>query len=227
MPHGARVGLYYAPQEDDPLFAASESWLGRNPVSGAAAAQPDLPGIAGVTADPGLYGFHATLKPPFGFKTGVSWFDVVATVRAVARWIAPFDLPPLAVTDLRGFLALTETIPCAALQGLADACVAGLDDCREPASADALARRRRARLTDQQDTMLERWGYPYVFETWTFHMTLTQRLGEAEKGFWFDAAKRHFAAAVAVPRRVTDICLFTQPGPGVPFVIAERIALRG
>jgi hypothetical protein len=26
---------------------------------------------------------------------------------------------------------------------------------------------------------------------------------------------------------VTSICLFTQPGPGEPFMLAERVPLRG
>ena len=223
----ARVGLYYAPLPDDPLFAASCAWLGRDPVSGAPVGQPDLPDIARITADPRLYGFHATLKPPFRFRDGVDWFGFVAAVRDMARGIAPFDLPALAVTDLRGFLALTETTPSPALQALADACVAEVDAFRAPPSEAELARRRRSPLTETQDRMLTRWGYPYVFETWFFHMTLTERLTPEAQAFWLPAATRFFAEAIAAPRRVSDICLFTQSAPGAPFVIAERIALRG
>jgi hypothetical protein len=58
-------------------------------------------------------------------------------------------------------------------------------------------------------------------------MTLTRRLTAAEHAVWHPAADRFFAAALAAPRRVTDVCLFTQIGPGAPFVIAERVALRG
>ena len=57
----ARVGLYYAPLPDDPLFAASCAWLGRDPFLGCPVAQPALPGIEEVTADARGYGFHATL----------------------------------------------------------------------------------------------------------------------------------------------------------------------
>jgi hypothetical protein len=75
--------------------------------------------------------------------------------------------------------------------------------------------------------MLLRWGYPYVFESWFFHMTLTRRLNEAEKARIKPAAEAFFAASVAMPRQVTDICLFTQAAPDADFVIAERLALRG
>lgn len=75
--------------------------------------------------------------------------------------------------------------------------------------------------------MLRRWGYPYVFETWFFHMTLTRRLTGVEKAIYQPAAEQYFARAIAVPRRVSDICLCVQPTPGEAFVIAERLKLRG
>ena len=75
--------------------------------------------------------------------------------------------------------------------------------------------------------MLVRWGYPYVFGSWFFHMTLTRRLSEAEKQVWLPAAEAHFARALSTPRRVADLCLFVQPASGADFVIAERIPLRG
>jgi putative phosphonate metabolism protein len=223
----ARVAAYYAPCVDDPLFAAGATWLGRDPESGAPAPQPDLPGISDVTAEPRLYGFHATLKPPMRLAPGRQWFDVLTLVRDVAARVAPFALPPLAVMDVFGFLALRETFLSPPLQALADACVERLDPLRAPSSAEELARRRRAPLTDEQDAMLVRWGYPYVFGAWFFHMTLTRRLNAAEKAVWMPAAEAHFARAVSVPRRVTGISLFTQAEPGAPFVVAEWIPLAG
>ncbi len=223
----ARVAVYYAPLPDDPLTRASAIWLGRDPVTNAPLAQPDLPDIGGITADPRGYGFHATLKPPMRLRSGRTWNELCAAARLLARGIAPFALPALAVSDVHGFLALRETVPCAPLQALADACVARLDDFRAPPSEAELARRRRSALTGEQDAMLERWGYPYVFDTWFFHMTLTRRLSAGEKAVYMPAAERHFAACLALPRRVTDICLYIQTSPGAPFVIAERLPLRG
>jgi putative phosphonate metabolism protein len=222
-----RVAVYYAPQPDDPLFAESTTWLGRDPESGAAAPQPDIPAIAEVTAEPRVYGFHATLKPPMRLQDHGQWPVVVKAATEIASSIAPFELPRLAVSDVHGFLALRETSFCAPLQALADACVARMDHLRAPLTDDEIARRRRARLTQQQDEMLLRWGYPYVFETWFFHMTVTRRLTAAEKQIFMPAAEAHFACAIEVPRSVVDICLFVQPAPGEPFVIEERLPLRG
>ncbi|HEY3849103.1 MAG TPA: DUF1045 domain-containing protein [Acetobacteraceae bacterium] len=227
MGPGSRVALYYAPLPDDPLFAEAAAWLGRDPENNAPRPQPDLPDIAAITAEPRLYGFHATLKPPMRLANGQQWFEVLQAATELATRTAQFALPALAVSDVFGFLALLDTTPCPALQALADACVAHLDLLRAPPSDAELARRRRADLTPQQDAMLVRWGYPYVFETWFFHMTLTRRLTAQEKALYQPAAEQYFARAIALPRQVRDICLFVQPAPGEPFVIAERLKLRG
>jgi hypothetical protein len=160
-------------------------------------------------------------------KSGCRWHDVLSAARSLAGSTAPFDLPPLSVQDLFGFLALRETAPSAPLQALADACVERLDCFRASPSDAELARRRRANLTPRQDAMLVRWGYPYVFDAWFFHLTLTRRLSAAEKQVFRPAAEDWFARAIATPRRVGDICLFVQPAPGAPFVIRQRLTLRG
>lgn len=223
----ARVAAYYAPEADDPLAEAAATWLGRDAETGAPVPQPDLPGIAEVTADARLYGFHATLKPPMRLADGVTWADMLGATRRIADTIAPFPLPALAPQALHGFVALRETLPSQALQGLADACVAGLDTLRAPPGEAELARRRRKPLSPLQDAMVTRWGYPYVFQTWFFHMTLTRRLDEAQRAFWIEAAAAHFADALRTPRMVRAITLFTQAEPGLPFRIGERVTLRG
>jgi hypothetical protein len=215
----ARVALYYAPASDDPLWARGADWLGRAP--------PALPDIDALTAEPRLYGFHATLKPPMALREGVSWDEVLRVTRAIAAGIPAFDLPRLAVAELHGFLALRETEPSPSLQALADACVAGADRLRAPPGEAELAKRRRGNLSPAQEANLLRWGYPYVFATWFFHMTLTRRLSAAEQAQVRPAAKAWFAPALGRRRRVTDICLFVQHGAGLPFVPAERVALAG
>ena len=223
----ARFAIYYAPTPDDPLYASSTNWLGRDPETNAPAAQPNLPEIAEITSDARTYGFHATLKPPMRLLDGRTWNDFLDAAAKLAATLKPFKLPPLAVMDLHGFLALRETHPSAELQYLADICIERLDAFRKPPLDEELARRRRSSLTAEQDAMLVRWGYPYMFGTWFFHMTLTRRLNPEERAVYRPAAEVHFAEAIRAPRRVTDICLFTQPAPGAPFTIAERLPLLG
>ena len=227
LPEGGRVAVYYTPPPQDPLFPLSTSWLGRDPERGAAVTQPDIPGLHEVTAEPRLYGFHATLKPPMRLRPGVGWDALASAAGDLAGGIAPFALPPMAVADVHGFLALRETEPSPSLQALADLCVAWLDEFRAAPTEAELARRRRAGLSPGQEAMLRRWGYPYVFGTWFFHMTLTRRLNAEEKTRYRPAAELHFAPAQAASRCVSDICLFTQSEPGHPFLLAARLPLRG
>ena len=218
-----RVAVYYAPAPADPLWQAAGAWLGRDPETAAMVPQPAIEGIEAVTAEPRLYGFHATLKPPMRLATSYAAF--MDGVRAMAARLAPFELTPLHVADLRGFLALRETAPCPALQALADACVAGLDAHRAPADAAELARRRKHGLPPAQEAMLAQWGYPHVFETWFFHMTLTRRLSAEERDVFLPAAEGWFSAALRVGRVVDALTVFTQVGPGAPFLVAERVGL--
>ena len=39
-----------------------------------------------------------------------------------------------------------------------------------------MAKRRNRRLNQYQDDMLLKWGYPYVFDAFRFHITLTGQI---------------------------------------------------
>ena len=156
-------------------------------------------------------------------RLATSYEEFRADALALARSLLPFDLPPLAVADLSGFLALRETRPSPELQALADACVAWVDHHRLPPDEAELARRRGKGLSSARDALLVRWGYPGVFQHWRFHMTLTRRLTPAEHEAYRPAAERFFADALAAPRRVSNLCVFTQVTAGAPFLLAERL----
>jgi hypothetical protein len=85
-----------------------------------------------------------------------------------------------------------------------------------------MARRRRHRLTPQQDALLERWGYPYVMEAWRFHMTLTSSLGPVARQPIYSHLTQLFEPYCRDPMRVDSICLFEQPGEDEPFDVLER-----
>ncbi len=222
-----RVALYWAPRMDDPLHALGSRWLGRDAETGATLPKPEVQGfdIAEVTREARLYGLHATLKPPFRIAT--SWAAVRADAMEIAARTRPFALPALRLADPHGFLALLESRPSAELQALCDALVGGLDRHRVPPTPDEIARRRPERMTDRQRANLHRWGYHHVFEDFWFHVTLTRRLSAGERAVVEPVLASHLGEAPAMPRRVTELCLFTQAGPGAPFLIAERLPLLG
>lgn len=220
-----RVALYWAPELDDPLHARASTWLGRDAETGAAIAQPDVPGIVEATADPRLYGFHATLKAPFRIAT--SWEQVGAAAEVLAAETAPFTLPPLLVRNLRGFLALIESEPCPALDAFAGACVRALEPHRAALTTAEITRRRPERLSERQRAHLDRWGYHLVFEDFQFHGTLTGRLPDEQRAVIEPAVTDFLGDLPARPRPVRELCLFTQQTAGAPFLIARRLPLRG
>ena len=223
----ARIALYWAPELDDPLHQLGSAWLGRDAETGATLPQPVVPGLdlAEITAEARGYGLHATLKAPFRFAA--PYAEVRAACMALAARTRAFELPRLAPVDLGGFIALREAVPSVALNAFADACVGELDRFRLPPTAAEYARRRPERLTPRQRDMLDAWGYHYVFEEWMFHVTLSRRVSEAERAALLPAIEAHFAPALARPRFVRALCLFTQAAPGAPFLIAERLPLLG
>ncbi len=223
----ARLALYWAPELDDPLHALGSTWLGRDAETGATLPQPSVAGLdlPALTADARGYGLHATLKPPFRFAA--PYAEVRAAAMDLAARTRPFVLPTLVPSDLHGFIALREAEPCAPLNALADACVAALDRFRLPATPEEMARRRPERMTPRQRELLDRWGYHYVFEEWFFHVTLSRRLDAVERDVLMPAVQAHFAPALTVRRHVRQLCLFSQVGPGAPFLLAERLPLLG
>ena len=80
------------------------------------------------------------------------------------------------VDVIEGFIALVPAVPSVELEALAAACVREFDAFRAPLSEEDRVRRNPAKLTPRQREYLDRWGYPYVFEKFRFHMTLTGRL---------------------------------------------------
>ncbi|MDF0601122.1 DUF1045 domain-containing protein [Psychromarinibacter sp. C21-152] len=175
MSDHVRYAIYYLPPAG-PLARFGAAWLGWDVDRGVAVAQPPVAGIEAFTATPRKYGFHGTLKPPFRLADGC---DVGALHAAVARLAAGRPLVEIAALvpgALGHFLALVPRGEAEGLHALAAACVADLDGFRAPAGAAEMDKRRKAGLTERQEAMLQRWGYPYVFDEFRFHMTLTGRM---------------------------------------------------
>jgi len=172
-----------------------------------------------------VYGFHATLKPPFRLNDSASEPDLFHRLREFALSQRSFEAPFLRLSTLSSFLALTLSEPCPAFQSLAEDCVREFDAFRAPPSEEELARRRQARLTARQLEHVERWGYPYVMDEWRFHMTLSSSLESPLLETIGTHLQDLFAPHCRGPLIVDSICLFEQPGAGEPFHACERFSL--
>ncbi|PWR23328.1 DUF1045 domain-containing protein [Zavarzinia compransoris] len=227
----SRYAVYWAPPAAGALHRLGAHWLGRDPATGATPAQPLLSPItparfADLTADARRYGFHATLKPPIRLVDGAGRDDLLAAVARAAAGFPAFEAPGLKVGRVGGFLALVPEGDMAPWRRLSDHFVRDLDPLRAAAGAAELEKRRAAGLTPAQDANLTAWGYPYLFDEWRFHMTLTCRLTSPERERVEVGALGHFAGVPGKPVAVTEVAVFEQADDG-PFQIISRHALNG
>ncbi len=206
------------------------SWLGRDPESGIEAV-PDLPlwlpreRWRDITRDARHYGFHGTLKPPMVLADGRTVDGLDAALAQFASEISGLPPLPLQVAAIGGFLALLPREPAPALKRLADLAVERFDRFRAPSTPAELARRRQVPLSTRQEEYLSRWGYPYVFDEYRFHMTLTSRLPDAERPRIAAYLADLLAPALEQPVPLT-MALFTQAQAEAPFQLTRRLRLK-
>lgn len=222
----ARYAIYYAPPAGTALWRKASAWLGRDAYTGKDIARIAPPGLEdldldAITADPRGYGFHATLKAPFELAPDRTEDGLLDAVRRGAGALAPFEVP-IAPAALGRFLAFQLQAPSPAMDALHGACVRQLDGFRAPLTEADIARRRKAALTPEQDARMLQWGYPYVFDDFRFHMTLTGSIrDEALRERLLAALQDHFADETG-PHRFDAIAVFRQADRDAPFDIVER-----
>jgi putative phosphonate metabolism protein len=227
---GPRYAIYFAPAPNTALHDLAAAWLGRDCVSGAAIQQPRVPGMAAnrikeVTGAPRRYGFHATLKPPFHLKPGTTAEALLGASRALARGHAPYEVS-LVLRQFSDFFALMQGQSRTETRALAAAAVSDLDQFRALPSESDLERRRKSGLSGAQESLLQRWGYPYVMSEFRFHMTLSQRVTDTGEVEMIRAALRdHFTSVLDRPQVIDAIAVFREDTPGAPFIQVERFPL--
>jgi hypothetical protein len=123
------------------------------------------------------------------------------------------------------FIALTPREACPAVDGLAARCVECFDRYGAPLSAEDLARRSKGELSLPQRRNLERWGYPYVFEEFRFHMTLTGRLAPHDRPRFHEALAEAFGPVADVSHRIEALSLMRQHDPESRFEVIARVKL--
>ena len=208
-----RYAVYYAPR-DGGFSAAAAAWLGWDAATGCAVVQPEVAGIAALTAEPRKYGFHGTLKPPFRLVEGVRLEGLTEALAGLAGRLSPVEMPGLQLAELDGFLALIPDGDTAALLDLAAKVVVALEPLRAPLTKAEIARRRPGSLTRRQRDLLASYGYPYVLEEFQFHLTLSGRMQDPEATALRAAAIRHFDGLLPQPFRMEDLCLFGEDQDG-------------
>ena len=219
-----RYAIYFTPRDADPLARAAATWLGRSPFGGRAtpaAARGGLTAeeIAYHTASARRYGFHATLKAPFALAEGESEATLGIALDQFAAASAPVIIPRIVLSRLDGFFALTPFNRSEVLDRLAGDVVSGFDRFRAPMTEREIERRNPDSLHPAELKNLYLWGYPYVFERFRFHMTLTGRVDDSDAKRVEQAILQHFGPLIEEPLEIDTLALFVEPEPGAPFVV--------
>ena len=221
-----RHAIFACPPRDDPLTALAARWLGRDAWTGGAIAQPDVRGIAELTAFPRRYGFHATVIAPFRPADGVGAADVDAALDAFCASEAPIPLP-LRVERLGAFFALVPPGPSEALNAMEARAVRHFHHLRAEPAASEIAKRSPERLTERQRALLAQWHYPYVLDEFRYHMTLTGPVPEADAARVRAAIVAHFPVDLLAAHRVDALARYGEPTPNSPFAVARRVPFGG
>jgi hypothetical protein len=222
-----RYAIFYTP----PAGALADfcaAWLGWDNRTGRNCPHPQIADfdVAKLTQVPRKYGIHATLKAPFRLTDSRSPDQLHDATAALATVLPAFTLDGLSLKHHRGFLALRPRGDVTELNAFTQKIVETLDPFRAPAPPDELARRRKANLTERQETNLMTWGYPYVDADFHFHLTLSGRIDAGLGADVTDALAPHLLPLVPRPFPIAQITLMGEGTAGM-FHEIHRYDLSG
>ena len=226
-----RYAIYFVPPADSTLYRFGADLIGYDayssrPLPFASGIEKDVDDWKKFTTDPRKYGFHATLKAPISLAVDRTEEQLVAAMHDFAR--TPRAIPVIAPTvrSIGSFIAVVPGSPSAELQNLAGECVTAFDDFRAPLTAADRERRNVPALSERQVAHLDRWGYPYVFEEFRFHMTLAGSLPAERRGAVMDILRERFAALQLSSVSVDRLALFRQNDAKSSFTIIAHWSLQ-
>ncbi|ASY72441.1 phosphonate metabolism protein [Sinorhizobium fredii USDA 205] len=225
-----RYAIYFAPPADDRLLLTASRWLGRDAFTSGALAWTETSALErqqqmALTAEPRRYGFHGTLKAPFELEAGRSEADLIAAFDEFAAEIEAFEIPEITLDQIGPFFALVPNAPSASLQNLAEQAVRRFEPFRAPLSEADIARRNPDKLTQRQRDNLVAWGYPYVFEEFQFHLTLTGPVPDEMRSVMRETLEAAFEPFIGRPLNISTVALFIEPQRGAPFTVHSLLPL--
>ena len=227
----ARYAIYYAPTPDSPLWVFGSALIGYDAATGKKL-QPLVPQgqdpdrWMALTTEPRRYGFHATLKAPFYLSQYATETGLLEALQDFAAGHQGVALDGLKIRCIGSFIAMTPLQEAPELNGLAANVVRHFDRFRAPLSEAERERRLKSPLTERQIAQLDEWGYPYVFDDFRFHMTLTGPVHNDDRSALRDTLREMAGnAGLAHPVNIDRIVLFKQDDPKDHFKIVADAPL--
>lgn len=226
-----RYAIYYSPDAEDALTLAANEWLGRDAMAGENIKRASkISSLTDYAFDATMvnacrYGFHGTLKAPFELAEERELADLEEEVDAFASMMDPFLLPNFVIGQLGPFFALQLEEPSLQLAGFAADIVRKFDHFRAPMSNEDFERRKPEKLSINQRHNLIDWGYPYIFDDFRFHMTLSDPIENGLAGDYRIALTDHFDPHLKKPYQFSALSIFVEPERGEPFVLHRQFPL--
>ncbi len=226
-----RVAIFYAPGSQTALWEFGGNWLGWDVQHAKSVTHPDINGlpepIETLVATPQKYGFHGTLKAPFRLHSDQTIDGLKAAMKVFCDQRQPFTIGKMKVATLGRFVAIIQENPSEMFAEFASEIVTHFDEFRAPLSDEDIAKRRnKSKLTARQDELMLKWGYPYIFEEFKFHLTLTGKLSEQNAQIVCDRLSDHLKPILDAPVEAVDLCLYGEREDG-RFEIIERFPFSG
>src|SRR5258707_7408122 len=230
--HPPRYAVYFVPAAESELHRFGSAVLQYDCYTGQAVRPPDeFDSQAGewrkATEEPRRYGFHATLKAPFYLAPSSSEAQLVSAFQsfaAIGRMVAAIQ--PV-VTMLSGFAAIVPDHASPAINALAADCTTIFDAFRAPMSPQERARRVASGLNQGQIENLDRWGYPYLFADFRFHMTLTGKMAVERREATVSVLRNVFQRTCSGPIAIDRLALTKQDTPASAFRVLSIAPLQG
>lgn len=232
MSDDPRYAIYYVPEAESTLYRFGAALLGYDALNAQAIAQPNalVEAVSGwheLTEDPRKYGFHATMKAPFRLSSGASEADLVSAFEEFAEKSRTIPVIRPVARLLRHFVAIVNDAPNDDLAKLADDCVTAFEAFRAPLTPQDRKRRLQSPLSGNQIALLDRWGYPYVFEEFFFHMSLTGGIESAAREQTLEVIATQFAKLDQPSLAIDRLALLRQDHPSAKFAAIRHLVLRG
>jgi len=210
-----RYAIYYAPLENSELDIFGKCWLGWDPYKGSQTNKsdfsklPDFEKFSKFVVAPKQYGFHGTIKAPFRLKDGFTYNDLENQVGEISKQIHSFYLDQLIIKKLGNFIGLIPTNNLK-VNAVSNKFVKELDYLRDELSESEIKKRKPHKLTSNQKQLLFKWGYPYVFNEFKFHLTLTSKLNNVEIDDVFKSLQNILKQVNLNKISFNNICIFGQ-----------------
>jgi hypothetical protein len=226
MAEQMRYAIYFVPAAQSRLYRFGCTILGYDCYTGETMKYCQLEWEK-LTREPRRYGFHATLKAPFHLSHACTEAQLVSAFSSFAGLDQALPRITPVIRTLGGFAAIVPLHHEPAIDALAMKCTTLFDAFRAPMSAQERAKRVASGLNQSQIENLERWGYPFLFSDFRFHMTLTGKIptGRIDPVLaWLE--ERFHRSCAHEPITIDRLALLRQDGADASFRVIAQVPLK-